>query len=110
MNNNLSLREAIENFFKSENEINSVSEDFLIENGISPDSLIGDAEIQLSKEAMEEEEWLKKLIYDSIIAKAANNLELHSKLHEELVEYCNVTENQDLFNSYTQLLEKYGKN
>jgi hypothetical protein len=110
MNTNLSLKEAIQKIFESENESNSVTEDFLIENGISPDSLIGDAEIQLAKEAMEEEEWLKKLIYDSIIAKAANNLELHSNLNEELVEYCDVAENQNLFNRYTQLLETYGKN
>ena len=107
---NLDLKEAIEKIFESENESNSVSEDFLIENGISPDSLIGDAEIQLAKDAMEEEEWLKKLIYDSIIAKVANNLELYSNLYEEFVEYCNVTENQNLFNKYTQLFETFGKN
>jgi hypothetical protein len=107
---NFELKEAIEKIFQAESDKNTVTEDFLIENGISSDSLIGDAEIQLAKEAMEEEEWLKKLIYDSIIAKAANNLELHSNLNEELVEYCDVTENQNLFNRYTQLLETYGKN
>jgi hypothetical protein len=105
-----SLKEKIDSLFKAESHKNTISEDFLVNNGIDPNSLIGDAEIQLAKEAMEEEEWLKKLIYDSIIAKAANNLELHSNLNEELVEYCDVTENQNLFNMYTQLLATYGKN
>ena len=56
---------------------------------------------------MEEEEWLKKLIYDSIIAKAANNSELQNSLNQEIVEYCDVTENQVLLNKYIDLLVKY---
>lgn len=86
---------------------NSVASEDLIQNGINPNDLIGEEEIKLAIEIMEEEEWLKKLIYDSIIAKAANNSELQNSLNQEIVEYCDVTENQVLLNKYIDLLVKY---
>lgn len=76
------LKEEIERLFQSESDKNTVSEDFLFEKGIDPNSLVGDAEIQLAKDVLEEEEWLKKLMYDSIIAKASNELELHNNLND----------------------------
>ena len=103
----LELKSEIDRIFQNESDKNSFSEDFLVENGISPDSLIGDAEIQLSKEAREEDEWLKKLIYDSIIARAANEIELHNNLSDEIIEYCVITENQALLENYKGLLAKY---
>ena len=57
---------------------------------------------------MEEEEWLKKLLYYSIIAKAANEIELHNNLNNEIVEYCDITENQPLLENYKVLLATYG--
>ena len=57
---------------------------------------------------MEEEEWLKKLLYDSIIAKAANEIELHNNLNNEIVEYCDITENKLLLENYKGLLAAYG--
>jgi hypothetical protein len=58
---------------------------------------------------MEEEEWLKKLLYDSIIAKAANEIELHNNLNNEIVEYCDITENKLLLENYNVLRATFGK-
>lgn len=104
----INLKEAIDKIFQSESDKNSVSEDFLVEKEIKPNSLIGDAEIQHAKDAIEEEEWLKKLLYDSIIAKAANEIAHHESLNDEILEYCDVTENQTLHNKYIDLLIKFG--
>lgn len=102
------LQEEIERLFQSESDKNTVSEDFLVEKGIDPNSLVGDAEIQLAMDVLEEEEWLKKLMYNSIIAKASNELELHNKLNYEIVEYCDITENPVLLENYQVLLVTYG--
>jgi hypothetical protein len=102
-----SLKEKIDNLFKAESDKNTVSEDFLVNNGIDPNSLIGDTEIQLAKDAMEEEEWLKKLMYDSIMATISNNLDIHASLKEEITEHCERTEQYILLQDYFLLLEKY---
>jgi hypothetical protein len=101
------LKEKIDTFFQREIDKNSVTSEDLIQNGINPNDLIGEEEIKLAIDMMEEEEWLKKLIYDSIIAKAANNSELHNSLNHEIVEYCDLTENEVLLNKYIDLLVKY---
>jgi hypothetical protein len=102
------LKVAINKIFQSESDKNTVSEDILVNIGIDPNSLIGDAEKQLAEDALEEEEWLKKLFYDSIIAKASSEIELHNNLNDEIVEYCDITENQPLHENYKVLLATYG--
>jgi hypothetical protein len=101
------LKEAIDKIFQAESDKNTVTEDFLIENGIDPETLIGDAELQLAQDAMEEEEWLKKLMYDSIMATISNNLDIHASLKEEITEHCERTEQYILLQDYFLLLEKY---
>ncbi len=38
----------------------------------------------------EEEVWLKKMFYDSIVAKATSEIAHHESLNEEIFEYCDV--------------------
>jgi hypothetical protein len=101
------LKSEIDKIFQIESESNSVSEDFLFENGIDPNSLIGDAEIQLAKDALEEEEDLKKMINVSIISAINKEFEIHKKLHDEILEHFDRTEQYVLAQDYLFLLEKY---
>jgi hypothetical protein len=103
----LELKSEIDRIFQNESDKNSFSEDFLVENNIIPDSLIGDAEIQLAKDAMEEEEELKKMINDSIITAINDEFEIHRKLHDEILEHFERTEQYVLAQDYIFLLEKY---
>lgn len=103
----LELKTEIDRIFQNESDKNSFSEDFLFENSISPDSLIGDAEIQLAKDAMEEEEELKKMINDSIITAMNDEFEIHRKFHDEILEHFERTEQYVLAQDYLFLLEKY---
>ena len=108
MGNNLKLKEAIDKIFLDEAEANSVSSDFFTENGIKIEDLIGEEEIKLAIEAIEEQEWLNKLIYDSIIAKVSNNLPVHIQLHAKIVEHCEETEKHTILDKYNTLLTEYG--
>ena len=104
---NEELKSDLDKKFQDESDNNTVSEDFLVENGIDPNSLIGDAEMQLAKDALEEEEWLKKLMYDSIMAHISDDMITHANLNEEIVEHCEITEQYILLQDYFFLLEKY---
>ncbi len=107
MENNLKLKDAIDKIFLDEAEENSVSSDFFTENGIKIEDLIGEEEIKLAVEAIQEQEWLNKLIYDSITAKISNNLPVHIQLHAEIVEHCEETEKHTILDKYNTLLAAY---
>ena len=108
MKNNSNLKDAIDKIFLDEGEENSVSSDFFTENGIKIEDLLGEEEIKLAIEAIEEENWLNKLMYDSITAKISNNLPVHIQLHAEIVEHCEETEKQTILDKYNTLLAAYG--
>jgi hypothetical protein len=108
MESSLSLKEAIDKIFLDEAEANSVSSDFFNENGIKIEDLIGEEEMKLAVEAIEEQEWLNKLMYDSITAKISKNLPVHIQLHAEIIEYCEQTEKQTILDKYNTLLTAYG--
>jgi hypothetical protein len=108
MNREDNLKEAIDKIFLEEAEANSVSSDFFTENGIKIEDLIGEEEIKLAIEAIEEQEWLNKLIYDSITAKVSNNLPMHIQLHAKIVEHCEETEKHTILEKYNTLLTAYG--
>ncbi len=108
MESSLSLKEAIDKIFLDEAEENSVSSDFFTENGIKIEDLIGEEEMKLAVEAIEEQEWLNKLMYDSITAKVSKNLPVHIQLHAEIVEHCEETEKQTILEKYNTLLTAYG--
>ena len=63
--------------------------------------------MKLAVEAIEEQEWLNKLIYDSITAKISNNLPVHIQLHAEIVEHCEETEKHTILDKYNTLLAAY---
>jgi len=105
MNREDNLKEAIDKIFLDEAEANSVSSDFFTENGIKIEDLI---EMKLAVEAIEEQEWLNKLIYDSITAKISNNLPVHIQLHAQIVEHCEETEKHTILEKYNTLLTAYG--
>jgi len=107
MNREDNLKEAIDKIFLDEAEANSVSSDFFTENGIKIEDLIGEEEMKLAVEAIEEQEWLNKLIYDSITAKVSNNLPVHIQLHEQIVEHCEETEKHTILDKYNTLLTAY---
>jgi hypothetical protein len=108
MNREDNLKEAIDKIFLDEVEENSVSSDFFTENGIKIEDLIGEEEIKLAIEAIEEQEWLNKLMYDSITAKISNNLPVHIHLHAQIVEHCEETEKHTILEKYNTLLTAYG--
>ncbi len=108
MEPNNNLREAIQKIFNEESANNSFSSEYFVQKGINPNDLLVAGEVALTKEMNEEEELLKKLIYDSIVAKSANDLALYKILNDEILEYCDVTENQTLINKYIDLLIKFG--
>ena len=107
MEDNLNLKDAIDKIFFDEAEANSVSSDFFTENGIKIEDLIGEEEIKLAIEAIQEEEWLNKLMYDSITAKTANNFPVHVQLHAEIIEHCEETEKHTILDKYNALLAAY---
>lgn len=107
MNQKNSLKDAIDKIFLDEAESNSVSSDFFTENGIKIEDLIGEEEIKLAIEAIQEQEWLNKLMYDSITAKTANNLSVHVQLHTEIIEHCEETEKHTILDKYNALLADY---
>jgi hypothetical protein len=107
MNHEDNLKEAIDKIFLDEAEENSVSSDFFTENGIKIEDLLGEEEMKLAIEAIQEQEWLNKLIYDSITAKISNNLLVHIQLHAEIVEHCEETEKQTILEKYNTLLTAY---
>lgn len=108
MESNYKIREAIQKIFNEEFDKNSFSSEYFIKKGFNPNELLGAGEVALAKEMNEEEEWLKKMIYDSIVAKGTNEIAHHESLNEEILEYCDVTENQTLLNKYIDLLIKFG--
>jgi hypothetical protein len=103
----LNLKDAIDKIFLDEAEANSVSSDFFVENGIKIEDLIGEEEIKLAIEAIQEQEWLNKLMYDSITAKTSNNLSEHVQLHTEIIEHCEETEKYTILDKYNALLAEY---
>jgi hypothetical protein len=107
MNQEGNLKDAIDKIFLDEAEENSVSSDFFTENGIKIEDLLGEEEMKLAIEAIEEQEWLNKLIYDSIIAKVSNNLPVHIQLHAQIVEHCEETKKHTILEKYNTLLTAY---
>ncbi len=107
MNREDNLKEAIDKIFLDEAEANSVSSDFFTENGIKIEDLLGEEEFKLAIEAIQEQEWLNKLMYDSITAKISNNLLVHIQLHAEIVEHCEETEKHTILDKYNTLLAAY---
>jgi hypothetical protein len=107
MKENIKLKEAIDNIFEEYNELNSYSVELSDQKGCYLDNADATGDIELANQMMQEEEWLKKLIYEAITAQISNDLTLYKSLEKEFVDYCDISKEVFLLNKYYSLLETF---
>ena len=101
------IKIEIEKIFQREIDRNTFSNEELEKFGINQLEPLDKDEIALAEEMEREEIWLKKLFYDSIIAALNGDSVTHNKLDQEIIEYCEISEEILLLSNYKILLDKY---